>query len=197
MLPTFELTQYYHIATGALTGSKRVERRLSDLAGCFADEAAFAHQLQNGDPLLYAVASIEPAQGEGDLHYGLGVLYPGKVGDEYFMTKGHLHAWRPAAEIYIGLRGRGVMLLEDEKTGASRMEKLEGNSIVYVPGCTAHRTLNIGTEPLVYIGVYPAKAGHDYGAIAARNFRSVVVDRQGQPCLVPREEWVHFIAATL
>jgi glucose-6-phosphate isomerase len=32
----------------------------------------------------------------------LGVLMPGKVGAEYFMTKGHIHAWRPAAEVYLG-----------------------------------------------------------------------------------------------
>ena len=40
------------------------------------------------------------------------------------MTKGHLHAWREAAEFYIGLSGEGVMLLEDEASGESRMVSL-------------------------------------------------------------------------
>ena len=31
--------------------------------------------------------------------------------------------------------------------------------------------MNTGNVPLTYLGVYPAKAGHDYAAIAGRNFR--------------------------
>lgn len=186
MLPKFDLTHYYNPEEGTLTGSKNVQRRLSDLKGCFADPAAFAAAIAREDPLLYSVASLEPANSEGDLHYGLGVLYPGKVGEEYFMTKGHLHSWRQAAEVYIGLLGEGVMLLEDEETGESRMEVLQKNSIVYVPGHTAHRTMNTGTEPLVYLGVYPAKAGHDYGAIAERNFLQIVVEQNGRPVMRPR-----------
>ena len=68
--------------------------------------------LEVGDPPVYAVSSFEPGDGEGDLHYGLGVVQPGTVGQEFFMTRGSLHAWRPASELYIGLDGRGLMLLE-------------------------------------------------------------------------------------
>jgi glucose-6-phosphate isomerase, archaeal len=67
------------------------------------------------------------------------------------------------------------MLMEDEETGDSKLVALDGGSIVYVPGHTAHRTINTGAEPLVYIGVFAARAGHDYAAVAARNFRHVVV----------------------
>jgi glucose-6-phosphate isomerase len=73
------------------------------------------------------------------------------------------------------------MLLEGDDGGESRMVLLRPNSIVYVPGHTAHRTINIGDEPLAYLGVYPARAGHDYGVLAERNFRSVVVNRDGRP----------------
>ena len=122
------------------------------------------------------------------MHYGLGVLMPGKVGDEYYMTKGHLHAWRPAAEVYIGLEGEGVMLLEDEHTGDTRMEVLAKNTVVYVPGHTAHRTINTGTEPLKYIGVYPSAAGHDYAPIAEKNFKMMLVERAGEPTLIERKK---------
>ena len=98
-----------------------------------------------------------------------------------------MHTWRDAAEIYIGLGGDGAMLLEDEAGGGSRMVLLKANTVVYVPGHTAHRTINTGAEPLVYLGVYPARAGHDYGVIAKRNFRSVVVKRDGQPNMMPRD----------
>ncbi len=51
------------------------------------------------DPFLvhYAETFIVPAAvGRYDIRplNGVGKLMPGKIGDEYFMTKGHLHAWR-------------------------------------------------------------------------------------------------------
>lgn len=171
----------------ARIGSRpRVERRLSDLRGSFHDAAAYETALAKGDPLLYEVTAVEPATGDGQLHYGLGILYPGKIGAEYYLTKGHYHSHRAAAEVYLGLKGEGVMLLEDETSGESRMVPLRANSAVYVPGHTAHRTMNTGREPLVYIGVYPSHAGHDYGAIAARNFRMIVVEQDGKPVMKER-----------
>lgn len=187
MLENFmTLTENYDALTAVLSGGQIVERRLGQMSGCFADEAAFDVAVKGGDPLLYRVTAVEPAQGKGDLHYGLGILYPGKVGDEYFMTKGHLHATREAAEVYIGLTGEGFMLLEDEHSGESRLEPLGKGKVVYVPGHTAHRTMNTGDVPLTYFGVYPANAGHDYGAIAERNFRKILVERDGQPTLIDR-----------
>ena len=158
----------------------RVERRLSDLRGCFRDAAAYEAALAQGNPLLYAVASFEKPTGAGQLHYGLGVLYPGMVGDEYFLTKGHYHSRREAAEVYVGLAGEGLMLLEDESGETLRAVPLGAGKVVYVPGHTAHRTVNTGRAPLAYIGVYPSDAGHDYGSIAKNNFRQVVVESNGR-----------------
>lgn len=187
MIPSTEaLLSRFNLDTATIDGRPRLERRLSDLRGCFRDTAAYDAALAAGNPLVYAVASVEPAGGEGDLHYGLGMIMPGRVGEEYWLTKGHLHAWRPAAEFYIGLRGEGVMLLEDESTGEARLVPLAANGVVYVPGHTAHRTMNTGTEPLLYLGVYPARAGHDYSTIAAKNFHHCVVERAGRPALVER-----------
>lgn len=176
----------YDVEAGRIDGVPLVERRLSSLDGCFTDADAYAAARAAGDPVVYSVSSVEPAAGDGDLHYGLGVIQPGRVGAEYYMTKGHLHAWRPAAEVYLGLGGEGIMLLEDERSGESRMLPLRPQGIVYVPGFTAHRTMNTGSTPLVYLGIYPARAAHDYGAIASRNFRCVVVEVNGQPALIER-----------
>jgi glucose-6-phosphate isomerase len=145
MLENFtKLTETYDPAAAKLSGGKTVRRRLSELEGCFEDVGAFREALGAEDPLVYEVTAVEPATGEGDLHYGIGILHPGKVGNEYFMTKGHLHETRGAAEVYIGLSGEGMMLLEDEVTGESRMEPLGAGKVVYVPGHTAHRTMNTG-----------------------------------------------------
>jgi glucose-6-phosphate isomerase len=186
MLNPEELLSQYNPVTGEIAGAPMVKRHLSDLRGCFADAAAYETTLTAGDPLLYTVASVEPAGGEGALHYGVGLLMPGRIGEEYYITKGHLHAWRRAAEFYVGLTGDGVMLLEDEATGESRIVPLRPNGVVYVPGHTAHRTMNVGCTPLTYIGVYPAKAGHDYSTIARKNFRCLVVERDGKPTMIER-----------
>lgn len=180
----------FNPTTGTIDGAPTLTRRLSDLRHCFADERAYEAALQQGNPIIYTVTSVEPAAGEGQLHYGLGMIMPGRIGDEYYLTKGHAHEWRPAAEVYIGLRGQGMMLLEDINSGESRMLDLVANNIVYVPGFTAHRTVNVGAVPVVYLGVYPATAGHDYRTIAEKNFRKVIVMRSDRPVLMEREEFV-------
>jgi glucose-6-phosphate isomerase len=171
---------------GAFGNAPVARRHLSDLRGRFCNAAAYDLALKGGDPLVYTVAAFAPADGAGDLHCGLGILYPGRIGDEYYLTAGHLHARREAAEFYIGLAGEGVLLLEDEATGESRIVPLRANGTVYVPGHTAHRTINTGSVPLAYLGVTPANAGHDYAPIAERNFRCVVVERNGLPAMLPR-----------
>lgn len=187
MLALEKILSRYDAISGEIAGAPVVTRHLADLRGCFADASAYDAALCAGNPLIYSVASVEPGRGEGDLHYGIGRLMPGRIGDEYFLTKGHLHAWRPAAEFYFGLTGEGAMLLEDEASGASRLVPLPPHAAVYVPGHTAHRTINTGSVPLTYLGIYSARAGHDYAAIAERNFRNVVLERPGGPTLVDRK----------
>jgi glucose-6-phosphate isomerase len=181
-----QLQSYFDPHAGTLTGAPQTERRLSDMRGYFADESAFNAALAQGDPILYTLAAVAPAHGDGALHYAIAQIAPGRIGAEYYMTKGHYHAWRPAAEVYIGLSGSGFMLLEDEESHESRLLPLTPNSAVYVPGHTAHRTINTGDTPLTYLGIYPAAAGHDYGSIATENFRKVLVAVDGQPTLLDR-----------
>ena len=178
---------------GEIPGLPLKQTHLSDFKEYFSDAAACEAALADGaDPLVYQVAWYEAPseQDEGDLHYGLGKLMPGRVGDEYYMTKGHFHAWRPAAEVYIGLKGEGMMVFEDEETGHTELKPLGAGQIVYVPGSTAHRTVNTGTEPLLYLGVYSARAGHDYGAISERNFLQALVARENGPTLIDRKEYL-------
>lgn len=179
--------------TGAVDGIQGISKRLSDLQGAFADHTAYETALRRGNPIIYSVSSVTPGDGKGDLHYGIGVLFPGTIGDEYYLTKGHFHSWREAAEVYIGLKGEGKMLLEDVTTGTSTTVDLLPNSTVYVPGHTAHRTVNVGPVPLVYMGIYPAEAGHEYGEIAERNFRTVIVRMNGKPAAVSREQYLRTV----
>ena len=179
----------YDSITGTIPGRTPTRRLLSDMRGYFADEKAYEAALAQSDALLYTVTAVETQTADGALWCAIGCIYPGKIGREYYMTKGHYHAWRPASEYYIGLRGNGLMLLEDEATGESDTVSLIPDSAVYVPGHTAHRTINVGEEPLTYLGIYSYKAGHDYGAIAERNFHQIVVEIDGTPTMIRRDDY--------
>lgn len=189
-----EYLRHFDPITAKIDGASLTERCLSQLKGCFADECAYRDALKDSDPVVYSVSSLEPANGEGDLHIGLGQIMPGRVGAEYYLTRGHLHSWREAAEVYIGLSGDGLLLLESEDGDASTVTAsaapIGPNTVLYVPGHTAHRTVNTGSVPLTYLGIYPARAGHDYAAIATENFRQVVVERDGSPVTVTRTEFL-------
>ena len=174
------------INSPAIDGFPRIERHLTDLKGCFADQRAYANALAHDDPLIYSVVTVEPADGEGQLHYGLAKLMPGRIGAEYYMTRGHLHTFRAAAEVYLGMKGTGLVVIEGPRTGEAYTMPLNPYSISYVPGYVAHRTVNIGNEPLVYLGIYPAGAGCEYLSMAERNFGKVVADVSGQPAILDR-----------
>jgi glucose-6-phosphate isomerase len=74
-------------------GNARYEKRLADLAGVYRDQTAYRAVLgaDDGAP-VYWVESSTTENGPGGLITGISVLEPGRVGDEYAMTRGHLHA---------------------------------------------------------------------------------------------------------
>ena len=93
---------------------ENVSRTLGDLRGIFADVDAFSRMPQNMP--AYEVSSFLPEQEgtPGGLYFGITYLHPGKVGNEYFMTKGHFHANIDRAEFYWGLEGEGMLILMDQ-----------------------------------------------------------------------------------
>ncbi len=167
---------------------ERSERKLSDLRGQFLDTEAYERELARGDPLLYMVYQNLGHGGAGELYHGLTVLQPGRVGCEYYMTKGHFHAALDTSEVYYCLRGKGYMLMETPQ-GDTACEAMAPGLVVYVPGTWAHRMVNVGEDPLLALFVYPGYAGHDYGTIEQRGFRRVIVERTGQPAVVDNPRW--------
>lgn len=179
--------------TGFASPDSVAHRRLRDLEGVFADEEAYAAACRSENPLVYSVQVYAPGNAEGDLHLGYGRIQPGTVGGEYFMTRGHLHARVEMAEIYLGLRGSGLMLLQGADGGRPRTLPLTPGRAVYVPGSTAHRTINTGSEPLAYFGIYPAVAGHDYQSWGRDGFDAVVLKGDHGPEVFSREEGIHMM----
>ncbi|MDF2047360.1 glucose-6-phosphate isomerase family protein [Microbacterium sp. Kw_RZR3] len=165
------------IARGLLAGgSERYEKHLPDLAGVYRDDAAYAEAVaRDGGEPVYWVESSTPETGRGALTIGLSVLRPGRIGDEFAMTRGHLHAQAEFAELYYGVAGSGVMLLESVE-GESRALPITPGVVVHVPGGWIHRSVNVGDDTLVTLFTYATEAGQDYGIIAeAGGMRQLVV----------------------
>jgi glucose-6-phosphate isomerase len=178
-------TSTLDLQTGGIPNSALVVARyLSDLRGLFADMEAEV-SLSSENPLLYEVFyGNNTPKVEGQLGYCTTIIRPGRVGDEYFMTKGHYHAKADRAEVYYGLRGEGYLLLQTPE-GQINVQEMRAGVVAYVPPYWGHRTINIGKENYVFLSVFPADAGYDYKAISEHGFASIVVERKGKPVIVP------------
>jgi glucose-6-phosphate isomerase len=170
--------------SGAVVPSTgRYTKRLSELRGIYRDKAAFDTLLATGgDVVAYEV--IEFRKPGADLFFGTTTMYPGRVGDEYFMTRGHFHERSDRGEIYYTQSGEGLLLLESRQ-GETRTVAMKPGSCAFIPPDWAHRSINTGSEPLVFLWVCNPDAGQDYAQILARGMRSLVVCRNDGVALAP------------
>lgn len=161
----------FNSKTGQLSGKNviSVSRKLKDLKGVFQNEEEYLQI----DPytLVYRVEmhQKEVEGKENGLFFGTSYVYPGIIGDEYFMTKGHFHSKKDTAEYYWCISGEGVLILMDEDRNF-KVEKMEAGSLHYIPGNFAHRIANTGMEVLTVGACWPSDAGHDYDSILTSGF---------------------------
>ncbi|WP_309126819.1 glucose-6-phosphate isomerase family protein [Microbacterium sp.] len=154
---------------GGIVGrTRRYEKFLGDMAGVYRDDAAWQSTVdeRGAGELIYWVDDHRYQEGPGALIVGTSTLLPGRVGAEYAVTRGHLHAVADRAELYHCLSGRGVMLMETIDGRSVAIELTPGKA-VNVPGHWIHRSVNVGDEPFVTLFCYAADAGQDYELIAA------------------------------
>lgn len=138
--------------------------------------------------VVYRVSAVPVPQTGDEIAHSTTVIEPGTVGREYHMTKGHFHAvWR-RSEIYVGLSGEGVLLMATAD-GDHRAEPLRPGNVCYIPGGWAHRSVNTGAEPLVFLATYIGDAGYDYRTIAEQGFPVLVVAGSDGPEIVPNPRY--------
>lgn len=163
---------------GGIEGrSRRYEKYLGDMDGVYRDEQAWQDAVgeRGTDDLVYWVDDQRYQEGPGALIVGTSTVLPGLYGEEFAVTRGHLHAVADRAELYYCLSGRGVMLLETLDGQTSAVELTPGQA-VNVPGHWIHRSVNVGDEPFVTLFCYAADAGQDYAVIAeAGGMKNLVV----------------------
>ncbi len=166
------------VPAGALRGaSNRYVKTYGDLADLYEDAAAFAELLAaKRDAVAYEVTDYKPSADAGDMIIGVTRMEPGKVGHEFYMTRGHIHARPNRPEMYYGESGHGLMLLESP-AGDIRIVEIRARSMCYVPPYWIHRSVNVGPDQLVMTFAYPADSGQDYDIIAkAGGMRQRIVD---------------------
>lgn len=181
-------TMYFDLKNGMSDERKTTKRYLSNMRGMFADEAALEEMIKKEDSLVYEFYELGMPETPGDLQFGTSITYPGKVGNEYFMTKGHFHTILDTAEVYYCLSGKGYMLMEDPE-GHVDAQLLTPGEAVYVPTRYAHRSINIGNEPLITFFVFRGDAGHDYGTIETKGYRKLIVEKNGKDEMVDNPKW--------
>ncbi|RJQ32873.1 MAG: glucose-6-phosphate isomerase [Actinobacteria bacterium] len=166
----------------------KVVRKLSDMASMFANDQAYKQAVSAEDELVYEVFEKHVPEEEGQLAHAVTVIYPGKIGDEYFMTKGHFHTKPNTAELYLCIKGRGGIIMSNEQGKVSYLEMVPG-SMVYVAPYWSHRTVNTSDEEFAFLAIYPADAGHDYGSIEQTGFPKLVIDKNGKTELIDNPKW--------
>lgn len=167
--------------SGELDGATRhYEKYLGDMDGVYLNEKAWKAAVQNegGGSLVYFVDEHKYQDGPGALIIGTSTVLPGIYGDEFAVTRGHLHAISDRAELYYCLSGRGVMLL-DTVDGDTAAIELAAGQAVNVPGQWLHRSVNVGDEPFVTLFCYSADAGQDYAIIAEAGGMKTLVVTEG------------------
>lgn len=178
----------FDLGTGVSKATQSTKRPLSKMKGMYADNTAFEAAVQNNDPLVYEFYELDLPETAGDLLFGTSILYPGKVGNEYYMTKGHFHTILETGEVYYCLSGNGAMLMENPE-GDWDIQYFTPGQAVYVPPRYAHRSINLGNEPLVTFFTFRADAGHDYGTIETKGYRKLVVEKDGKPAIIDNPKW--------
>ncbi|MGF1777743.1 glucose-6-phosphate isomerase family protein [Vibrio nomapromontoriensis] len=135
------------------------ETTLGALEGVFADEVKRAESAQ--DNIIYRVEMLPAQHAEGKLNFGVSHIEPGLIGEEFHMTRGHIHQRKEQAEFYFGSQGEGLLLMQTEQ-GEVSIEKVFPGSVHHIPGFVAHRLINTGNTRLSALAVWPAIAGHNY-----------------------------------
>lgn len=166
-----------------------ITRTLSSMKGQYLDTESYETMLAEDDRLLYEVYETLRPEIAGELMTGLSIVHPGKVGNEYYMTKGHFHTVLETAEIYHTLKGEGYMVMETPE-GEWAVEELQPGRVLYIPPRWGHRSVNTSLAgDLVTFFCYPGHAGHDYGTIEQQGFRKLVIEENGRSKIVDNPRW--------
>ena len=166
-------------------------KTFDELEGMYENEQEFQKMLPKWrNRVVYEVWEHRASKNKGDLVFGTSVMKPGRVGDEFFLTRGHQHQKAYCSETYFCLRGKGVLLMESPD-GEIKALKLVKGQLVYVPPFWIHRSVNIGDTELITLFTYNSDAGQNYEILKKRGgMRMRVLQKNRNPwTLVPNKQY--------
>ncbi|MDD3140878.1 MAG: glucose-6-phosphate isomerase family protein [Lachnospiraceae bacterium] len=178
----------FDLHNGLSKAGETTKRRLSQMRDAYSDSAAVDKVLESKDPIIYEFHELGCPERKGDLAFGTSIVYAGKIGTEYYMTKGHFHTILDTAEVYFTLSGEGYMVMENPEGDTMEMPLKKGEAL-YVPRRYAHRSVNTGKEPLVMFFTFGADAGHDYGTIETKGYRKLIIEENSAPKAIENSRW--------
>jgi glucose-6-phosphate isomerase len=163
-------------------------RKVSDLSKMFSDQKAVDEIIQAGDRLVYEIRYYPFITHNSDMALGTTFILPGKIGNEYHMTKGHFHEANNQPEVYHCVLGEGflqLMTIEGEYVSVPWKK----DTITHIPPQFAHRVVNTGSTPLVFVASFHVAAGHVYGPIEEKGFKYMIVEKDRKPVEVLNPKW--------
>ena len=150
----YPVSLQFSLLSGSFENSSPViERRLTQMGMMFYDQEAVASLLEKEDRLIYDMTHYYFETSNSDMSLAVSRIQPGKIGNEYNMTKGHFHERSDQPEIYFCLEGNGFLLLETEE-GEFKAESWSPGTITHIPPQWAHRVVNIGKNVLFYMSTF-------------------------------------------
>jgi glucose-6-phosphate isomerase, archaeal len=188
-MPMMPFSTFLDFKKGDFIPSDRTNvRKLSHMKGMYLDAEAETERIGREDPVIYSFGERVLPEENGHLQLASTVIYPGKVGEEYFMTKGHYHRRPDTSEVYLGLEGEGILLMQTVDGDFSSLV-IKPGTVAYIPPFWGHRMVNTERVPFVFFAVYPGDSGHNYGDIEKTGFVKCLVEQDGQPFLIDNPGW--------
>lgn len=165
-----------------------IQRRISDLRMMFQDSVAVEDAIQAGDRVVYEIRAHPFCTDNSDMVMGTTQIFPGKIGHEYHMTKGHFHQRDDQPEIYACVQGKGFLQMMTAE-GEYISHPWEAGVVSHIPPQFAHRVVNTGSIPLVFVSFYHLAAGHDYRPVEERGLKYRIIERDGQAVEILSGKW--------
>lgn len=121
------------------------------------------------DDIVYFVERVAAADSQTP-EFSITTIMPGNISGECFFTRGHDH--KPEkGETYFCIAGQGGLIVE--KDGGSEWLPMSPGDVIQLKSGWAHRTVNTGDTPLIFVGQYITPFEVDYG-ISERGFKMKV-----------------------
>ena len=147
--------------------NKSWSKKLSELKHLF-NEKSVNEELKKSDSSVYSVYEHKVPKRKGHFIALSTIIYPGKVGDDFFMIEGFEHKNVSSAEVLLCLFGKGYVLMQPE-FGDKKVVNIQKGSICYIPPYWSYRVVNNSSANLSFYCIFSAYSTYYSSKLAKSN----------------------------